>query len=70
MPVLEKGALVRLKSGGPVMTIEKCPGDASGHYRRTWRGREELRWTRYRCVWFVGNELKAEDFDEHLLTAV
>jgi hypothetical protein len=51
------------------MTVDICPGDESGYSRLTWRGPEPLRWKTYRCVWFDGNELKSDDFGEHLLVA-
>ena len=51
------------------MTIDKCPGDDSGYFKLTWKGFEQLRWHSYRCVWFDANELKSEDFGEHLLVA-
>lgn len=68
MSAFERGALVRLKSGGPTMTVDKLPGEDSGYSKLTLRGREKIIWTRYRCVWFQGNELKSDDFAEHLLT--
>ena len=70
MPEFERGEVVRLKSGGPAMTIDKCPGDESGYSKLTWGGLKKLTWYTYRCVWFEGNELRSEDFGEELLTAV
>jgi uncharacterized protein YodC (DUF2158 family) len=70
MPTFEKGALVRLKSGGPVMTVDRVPGEESGHHKMTWGGLREIRWYSYRCVWFDENELKSDVFEEYLLVAV
>ena len=69
MPAFEKGGLVRLKSGGPVMTIDICPGEESGYSKLTFGGFKTLTWHTYRCVWFEANELKSQDFGEHLLVA-
>ena len=68
-PAFEKGGLVRLKSGGPVMTVDICPGEVSSYSKLTWRGIRNLTWHHYRCVWFDGNELHSDDFGEHLLAA-
>ncbi len=67
--MFKKGGLVQLRSGGPAMTVDICPGDDSGYSRLTWTGPKTLEWKTYRCVWFDGNELKSDDFGEHLLMA-
>lgn len=69
MPAFERGELVRLKSGGPSMTVDVCPGDESGYTRLTLGGLKRVAWQTYRCVWFDGNELKSDSFSEHLLVA-
>lgn len=69
MPAFEKGALVRLKSGGPVMTVDRFAGEESGYHKMTWSGLRTIRWHCYRCVWFDENELRCSDFEEHLLVA-
>jgi uncharacterized protein YodC (DUF2158 family) len=64
-----KGDLVKLKSGGPTMTVDRCAGEESSYSKLTWGGVTRLKWNGYRCVWFDGHELKSEVFDGHLLVA-
>jgi uncharacterized protein YodC (DUF2158 family) len=33
----------------------------------SWSGLREILWREYRCVWFDGNTLKSESFDEYLI---
>ena len=52
------GDLVRLKSGGPVMTIEKVNFD----YYKAWEGT-------YNCSWFAGAKDNHRSFAEEALEA-
>jgi uncharacterized protein YodC (DUF2158 family) len=65
-----KGEIVQLKSGGPEMTVDICPGERSGYYEFSWTGRKETIWDRYRCLWFAGKELHSGNFDEDALISV
>ena len=49
------------------MTVDRYPGEESGHFKLSWNGLKEILWREYRCVWFDGNMLKTGDFDEYLL---
>lgn len=62
-----KGDLVRLKSGGPNMTVDRYQGEESGYSRLTLSGRKNIVWWAYRCVWFDGGTLKSHEFEEYLL---
>ncbi|QHI88697.1 YodC family protein [Klebsiella sp. MPUS7] len=48
----EDGAVVQLKSGGPLMTVSSF--------------NEEYK--TYHCEWFAGNDLQSANFYEHQLT--
>ena len=50
-PKFEKGAVVRLKSGGPKMTVRGVGGMVGGLI----------------CQWFEGNKLQEGNFDEESL---
>jgi len=52
-----KGDVVRLKSGGPAMTVNACPGDETPSGART----------SYHCIWFKGATRDQHTFEEHLL---
>ena len=54
------GAVVKLKSGSPLMTIinDKLSGDLDKE--STFDGR-------YECVWFVGNNERTDDFSQETL---
>lgn len=52
MPKFEDGTIVWLKTGSPAMTINTFHNPTK----------------RYRCVWFVGMELKHGEFYEGALT--
>jgi uncharacterized protein YodC (DUF2158 family) len=56
--LFKKGDVVQLKSGGPAMTVNECPGDGmtSGRPRTT-----------YLCVWFKGATRDQNAFEEHLI---
>ena len=51
------GDLVQLKSGGPPMTVDEVPGQAT-----FLEPRED-----YKCVWFKGATRDQSAFAEHLL---
>lgn len=55
-PKFAKGDIVKLKSGGPVMTVDR----AHTNIYDTFSGK-------YTCKWFSGNELQEGDFDEETL---
>ena len=55
-PKFEPGDLVELKSGSPVMTIEKLDRDWEG----TWKGA-------YDCSWFAGAKNNHRSFAEAAL---
>lgn len=52
------GDTVRLKSGGPIMTVSQSPASRAG------------RGTDYRCQWFAGKKLEAGSFEPEQLDAV
>jgi uncharacterized protein YodC (DUF2158 family) len=54
---LKRGELVRLKSGGPVMTVEE-------EFFSPFKGKE------YRCQWFVGDQYKSKIFPAESLERV
>lgn len=57
-PKFKPGDLVRLKSGGPVMTIEKLNLD----FYKEWEGS-------YSCSWFAGAKDNHRSFAEQALEA-
>ncbi len=54
----EHGDIVRLKSGGPTMTIEELPGEIAAYEKS------------YGCVWFKEFDRKYGKFREHALVKV
>ena len=54
------GDLVKLKSGGPAMTVDWTPSDPDSIGRPHGD---------YRCIWFKGATKESGRFDEHLLEA-
>jgi uncharacterized protein YodC (DUF2158 family) len=54
----KNGDVVQLKSGGPAMTVNASPGEASAS------GSPRVN---YQCVWFKGASKDQAVFDEHLL---
>lgn len=63
MPIedLKQGACVKLKSGGPVMTI-------SGNDLESYTGK--VMQDTFRCVWFQGTEMKSGSFHRSTLARV
>ena len=57
-PKFDAGDLVQLKSGGPVMTVEKLVID----HRQVWSGY-------YGCSWFAGAKDNHRNFAEAALKA-
>jgi uncharacterized protein YodC (DUF2158 family) len=57
----KRGDLVKLKSGGPAMTVDHAPSDVSG-----FNGEE---YGDYKCIWFKGATRDSARFAEHLLEA-
>lgn len=55
----KRGDIVQLKSGGPPMTVDKCPGDPEIGMART----------EYQCEWFKGATATQRNFAEHVLQA-
>lgn len=49
------GSIVRLKSGGPEMTVQNVPTELSNYYR---------------CQWFAGKKLESGSFQEASLENV
>jgi uncharacterized protein YodC (DUF2158 family) len=47
---IQAGATVKLKSGGPIMTVDKIDTDGLTNLSRAW------------CQWFVNQELKTGSF--------
>jgi len=70
MASFKKGDLVKLKSGGPTMTVDACPGDESGHAKCTIFGLKKITWSDYCCRWYDGKEYVYEQFGGHLLKSV
>ena len=62
---LEVGAVVRLKSGGPKMTVSQYPYN-KGNGQPT----KVPTIKRVECDWFEGSELKTASFDERELDIV
>lgn len=58
MSAFRKGQKVKLKSGGPLMTVDDV-GDFSGMGLGPENG--------VRCIWFAKDELKQQVFDEETL---
>ena len=58
--MFNRGDVVQLKSGGPAMTIDAVPGEASSKYDFEER-------TTYRCEWFKGATPANGNYAEHLL---
>lgn len=54
--MIQPGDIVRLKSGGPNMTVDLRHYTAAGP---TWR-----------CTWFAGETRHSEDFEESLIEKV
>jgi uncharacterized protein YodC (DUF2158 family) len=52
-----RGELVRLKSGGPIMTVQEV-------FFSPFKGKE------YRCQWFVGDQYKSKIFPGESLERV
>ena len=50
-----------------MMTVDRYPGEESGHFKLSLRGLKEILWREYRCVWFDKDILRSGDFDEYLL---
>lgn len=57
-PIFNPGDLVQLRSGGPVMTVEKAATD----YANIWTGS-------YACSWFAGAKDNHRNFAEAALKA-
>ena len=57
--LFKKGDVVRLKSGGPAMTVSHSPGDTDEH--------GDQLFAKYHCVWFIEETRKSAAFEEHLL---
>lgn len=60
MSTLAKGDVVRVKSGGPRMTVEK-----TGQFGGGMSGRSEFQGAV--CVWFDGTSVKRESFPIEVL---
>lgn len=54
--VFAVGDIVKLKSGGPEMTIQSVPDASSARY--------------YNCQWFAGKKLESGRFPENSLESV
>jgi uncharacterized protein YodC (DUF2158 family) len=57
----KRGDLVKLKSGGPAMTVDHCPSDLSPYNGSPYGN--------YHCIWFKGATKDNASFEEHLLEA-
>jgi uncharacterized protein YodC (DUF2158 family) len=57
--LFKKGDVVRLRSGGPAMTVSHTPEDTDEHGERLF--------AKYHCVWFIEETRQTAAFEEHLL---
>jgi uncharacterized protein YodC (DUF2158 family) len=58
-PKFTKGEIVKLKSGGPEMTVDRIHTNIYDSFSG-----------KYTCKWFSGDELQEGDFDEETLEKV